>query len=96
MSNETEHQLIDQVKSLLEKQFSPTILKIKDESAAHAGHAGAQGGMKHLALTISSDTLDNLSKILAHKTIYQALGSLMETHIHALRIKIINSGQNQP
>ena len=87
----TDNELMDLVKSLLEKQFSPTILKIKDESAAHAGHAGAQGGMKHLALTISSDTLTKHSKLLAHTAIYQALGKLMDTHIHALRIKIIKS-----
>ena len=88
-------ELINLMRSLLEKEFSPTILKIKDESASHAGHAGAQGGMKHLALTISSDTLDTMPRLLIHKAIYGALGELMNTHIHALRIKTIKSEQDQ-
>ena len=91
MNDSETNKLINQVKSLLEKQFSPTLLEIKDESAAHAGHAGAQGGMKHLALTISSKLLSSMPILLAHKAIYEALGELMHTHIHALRIKIIKS-----
>lgn len=91
MSSQTDKQLIDQVKALLIEQFSPTFLEIKDESAAHAGHAGAQGGMKHLALTISSNTLNTMPRLLSHKTIYDALGPLMHTHIHALRIKIVKT-----
>lgn len=86
-------ELLNQVRTRLEEQFSPTVLLIKDESALHAGHAGAQGGMKHLSIEISSITLDNLSKVLAHKAIYQSLGSLMSTDIHALRIKIIKPDQ---
>ena len=91
MSSATDNQLIDQVKALLIERFSPTVLEIKDESAAHAGHAGAQGGMKHLALTISSSTLNTMPRLLSHKTIYDSLGSLMHTHIHALRIKIVKT-----
>lgn len=95
MTNHEDIELINLVRSLLEKQFSPTILEIKDESAAHAGHAGAQGGMKHLALTISSDALDKMPKLLSHRAIYGALGDLMHTHIHALRIKTVKSKQDQ-
>lgn len=91
----TPDELIDLVKRTLETQFSPSNLQIKDESAAHAGHAGAQGGMKHLSITISSNVLENLSKVLAHKAIYESLGSLMQTDIHALRIKIIKSDKLQ-
>jgi BolA protein len=94
MNSSDTNKLIDQIKSLLEKQFSPTLLEIKDESAAHAGHVGAQGGMKHLALTISSQLLNKMPMLLAHKAIYEALGELMHTHIHALRIKIIKSEQD--
>lgn len=88
-------ELISLVRSLLEKQFSPTILEIKDESASHEGHAGAQGGMKHLALTISSESLDKMPRLLIHRAIYEALGELMHTRIHALRIKTIKSEQDR-
>lgn len=91
----TPDELIDLVKRTLETQFSPSNLQINDESAAHAGHVGAQGGMKHLSISISSNVLDNLSKVLAHKAIYESLGTLMQTDIHALRIKIIKSNQVQ-
>ncbi|MCW8846725.1 MAG: BolA family transcriptional regulator [Gammaproteobacteria bacterium] len=77
------------MKSRLEQHLKPTILEIADESEMHAGHAGAQDGRQHLAIKISSKTLENMPKLLAHRAIYSALGELMHTRIHALRIRII-------
>lgn len=84
----TTDDLILDVRNRLEKAFDPAKLEIEDESAMHAGHAGARGGMKHLALTISSPALQDLSKVAAHQAIYKTLGDLMKTDIHALRIRI--------
>ena len=89
MTNEDNINLISLVKSRLEKHLNPTMLEIDDESKMHVGHAGAQGGMSHLAIKISSKSLEKMPKLLAHKTIYGALDDLMHTRIHALRIRII-------
>jgi BolA protein len=89
MDINTVNDLISEVRRRLDRQFHPSILEIKDESAMHTGHAGAEGGMKHLAISISSTTLDSMPRILSHKAIYDSLGNLMQDHIHALRIRII-------
>ena len=89
MTNINSQNLVSLVKSRLEERLSPTMLEIDDESKMHAGHAGAQSGMSHLAIKISSKTLETMPKILAHKAIYGALGGLMNTRIHALRIRIV-------
>ncbi|MCJ7558947.1 MAG: BolA family transcriptional regulator [Gammaproteobacteria bacterium] len=65
------------------------MLEVADESKKHVGHAGAQDGMRHLAIKISSKALETMPKLLAHKAIYCALGELMHTRIHAVRIRIV-------
>jgi BolA protein len=91
MINTNSTNLISLVKSRLEQHLSPTMLEIADESKMHAGHTGAQNGMSHLAVTISSKTLERMPKLLAHKAIYSALDEFMNTRIHALRIRIIKT-----
>jgi BolA protein len=91
MNNTSTDKLIAEVKKRLKNAFSPSFLEITDESSMHKGHAGAEDGMKHLSISISSTTLDLMPKLLAHRTIYETLGELMHTHIHALRIRIKNS-----
>ena len=67
---------------------SASYIDIQDESARHAGHAGAkQGG--HYQLTIVSTRFNSLSRIERQRLIYNALDELMQTHIHALAIRAL-------
>ena len=77
----------DKIRVVLEKAFSPEMLIIEDESHLHAGHKSA-GGLGHFNVKIMAGFFDDLSLINSHKEIYAALGSLMETDIHALSIKV--------
>ena len=63
-------------------------LDIIDDSAHHVGHAGAAGGGLHFHLIITSTALNALSRIEAHKAIYQRLNDLIPLPIHALQISI--------
>jgi BolA protein len=65
--------------------LQPQLLEIEDESAAHAGHAGAREG-GHYRLTIVSDQFTGKSGVVRHRLVYQALGSLMREGIHALAL----------
>jgi BolA protein len=65
--------------------LTPSSLKIEDESAQHAGHAGASSG-GHYRLTIVSDRFQGLDAVARHRLVYQALGDLMQKGIHALAI----------
>jgi BolA protein len=66
--------------------LAPLELTIEDESAQHAGHAGARGGGGHFRLSIVSDAFAGLSTVMRHRKIYEALGEMMRNEIHALSI----------
>ena len=67
--------------------LEPVQLDLVDESAQHAGHAGARpGGQTHWRLTIVSPRFSGQSTVARHRMIYQALGELMQHPIHALAI----------
>ena len=74
------------IENKLQAAFAPTELLVKDQSQLHAGHAGALEGKGHFDLTIVSDEFEGLNRIARHRLVYDALGSFMESDIHALRI----------
>ncbi len=65
--------------------LDPSSLHLENESAQHAGHAGAKEG-GHFRLTIVSSQFDGLNAVARHRMIYQSLGDLMQKGIHALAI----------
>ena len=68
--------------------LQPVTLDLRDESAQHAGHAGARpGGGSHWQVTIVSEAFRGKSAVTRHRMVYEALGDLMERDIHALRIE---------
>lgn len=75
------------IRGALEKSFQPTELLVKDQSQLHAGHEGAKEGKGHFDVTIVSQAFDGVNRIQRHRMVYDALGDLIETDIHALRIK---------
>ncbi len=73
--------------------LEPEAIEIGDDSALHAGHAGARSGGGHYNLTIVSPRFEGLLTIKRHRLIYNALGDLMQTKIHALSIKAYAPGE---
>jgi len=71
--------------------FNPTELKVMDDSAQHIGHAGAINGAGHYSIEIAATSFKNISKLTAHRKIYQLFTNLIPDEIHALQIKIIES-----
>lgn len=58
-----------------------------DESAKHAGHAGAApGGNTHWRLSITAPAFAGKSTVARHRMVYAALGDLMRHPIHALAL----------
>jgi BolA family transcriptional regulator, general stress-responsive regulator len=77
---------IAMIRERLESTLSPVQLEIEDQSAAHAGHAGARNG-GHFAVHLLSDAFVGKTVIQRHRMVYDALGDLMQSEIHALAIK---------
>ena len=68
--------------------LNPSTLDLHDESGQHAGHAGARpSGGSHWQLTIVSEAFRGKSPVARHRMVYEALGDLMKTDVHALRIE---------
>lgn len=78
--------LLQEIEQRLRTALSPRELIICDESADHAGHPGAATGMAHIGIEVISDQFKDLNSLQRHRLIYAALGELMQTDIHALRI----------
>jgi BolA protein len=66
--------------------LDPQSIELLDESASHAGHAGARAGGGHFRLTVVSQRFAGRDKLARHRMIYAALGPLMQHEIHALAI----------
>lgn len=79
---------IQAIRERLTAALSPTHLEIIDESHLHAGHAGARDGRGHFRIKIASPRFEGRRAIERHRLIYEALGELMETDIHAVAIEI--------
>ena len=69
----------------LSETLAPSELQVNDDSAAHAGHAGAREG-SHLSVRIVSDRFTGLTRLARHRLVYDSLSTLMPQGIHALAI----------
>jgi BolA protein len=79
----------ERLRARLEKHFAPQELIIEDESHRHAGHAGAAGGHGHFRVRIVADAFRGMPLIARHREVYAAVGDLMETDIHALKVEAL-------
>jgi BolA protein len=66
--------------------LDPVAIEIADDSAKHAGHAGARSGGGHYRLAIVSPRFAGCRTMERHRLVYDALGPLMKQEIHALSI----------
>jgi BolA protein len=66
--------------------LEPVAIEIVDDSAKHAGHAGARSGGGHFRLVIVSSRFAGCRTMERHRLVYDALGPLMKREIHALSI----------
>ena len=80
-----EPSLHDLLTRALTERLEPVLLELVDDSAAHAGHAGARSGA-HFNLRIVSARFAGLPRISRHRLVYDALRPWMADGVHALAI----------
>ena len=78
---------VEMIRERLTNNLHPTELDIIDESARHAGHAGAASGGGHFIVTISAGIFKDKTLIQRHRLVYDALDDIMHSEIHALSIQ---------
>ena len=75
----------------LTKRLQPTHLEVIDESADHAGHAGAnaEGFGTHFRVRIASPAFAGKNRVAKHRLVYDAMQNFMDQGLHALAIDIV-------
>jgi BolA family transcriptional regulator, general stress-responsive regulator len=79
----------ERIRALLTEALQPTALELTDESALHAGHAGAASGGGHYRLRIVSPRFEGLRLVMRHRLVYDSVHDMMHTEIHALAITAV-------
>ena len=78
---------VEIIRARLTAALQPSRLEIADEGDLHAGHA--EEGAGHFAITICAEALTDKPRVQQHRLVYDALGEMMQTNIHALRITVV-------
>lgn len=80
---------IDRLRERLTAAFAPQRLDIVDESARHAGHAGARpGGETHFHVTIVSAAFTGQNRMARQRAVHAVLADELANQIHALSLTI--------
>jgi BolA protein len=77
--------VMTQLRSALQTALKPSALEIIDDSARHAGHAGAREG-GHYRVCVVAEAFRGHSQLERHRLVYAAVAPLMAGGVHALNI----------
>jgi BolA protein len=81
------------IEAQLRDRLHPSHLEVLDESALHAGHAGAnaEGFGSHFRVRIASPAFAGKSRVARHRLVYDAVQNFIDEGLHALAIEIIDN-----
>jgi BolA protein len=78
------------IREKVQASFAPAELDIEDESAKHAGHAGARpGGETHFRVRIVSSAFEGLSRVARQRLVYARLADEFAAGVHALALQTL-------
>ena len=84
---------LERLTERLSSALQPEHLDVVDDSHYHAGHSGAADGRGHFSVLIVSQRFDGLGMLRRHRLVYDAVGDMMTTDIHALSIQAFAPGE---
>jgi BolA protein len=92
--------LAENMRRKLAAALSPAALEIVDDSARHAGHAGARPeGETHFRVRVVSTAFEGMSRIARQRRVHEILADELSTRVHALSIEAktpSESGDRKP
>ncbi len=77
----------------LEQALNPKIVDVIDQSAAHAGHAGAASGAGHFRVILVADAFDGLNQVARQRRVYEILAEEMTSSVHALSMTCLTAAE---
>ncbi len=79
----------ERIRALVSAALAPVLLEVRDDSAQHAGHAGAApGGETHYSVLVVSDRFAGQGRVARHRMVNTALGSEFAQGLHALALTL--------
>lgn len=76
------------IRDKLTAAFQPERLEVVDDSARHAGHAGArEGGESHFNVVIVAEAFKGQGRVQRQRAVYTALSEELAGPVHALSVK---------
>ena len=82
------------IRDKLTAAFQPERLEVIDDSARHAGHAGArEGGESHFNVVIVAEAFQGLSRVERHRQVNAAVRAAFDGGLHALSIRALAPGE---
>ena len=84
---------LERIRKILSERFEPLHLDLVDDSASHAGHAGARAGGGHFIVTLASHRFEGLTLIEQHRMVNAALRAMIGREIHALGLHTFTPGR---
>jgi BolA protein len=84
---------VERIRSRPEAALEPMELEVRDDSAQHAGHAGARDGRGHFAVRIRARCFAGEPRIARHRRVNAALDDMFKKDIHALSITALAPGE---
>jgi BolA protein len=86
--------IFEAIQLKLTEAFQPSRLEIEDDSARHAGHAGARpGGESHFNVRIEAAAFAGVGKVARQRLVYRALADELAGPLHALSVKALAPGE---
>ena len=76
--------------------LEPLALTIRDDGAAHVGHAGAAGGAGHFSVMIVSEHFLGMPRLARHRAVLDRVGDLIPYPVHALAIAAYAPDEPRP
>lgn len=86
-------QRTNEIRRRLHEALKPSVLEVIDESHQHVGHAGARDGRGHFRVRIVAAGFAGCPLIRRHRLVYEAMGDLMQSDVHALAIEARAPGE---
>jgi BolA family transcriptional regulator, general stress-responsive regulator len=87
--NKTQLSRAARIENALRAQLAPVHFVLTDDSAKHAGHAGAQpGGETHYKVVMISPVFEGQTRVARQRLVYQALREEFDTGLHALSLDL--------
>ena len=85
---------VARIEERLRAALDPVDLEVIDDSHLHAGHAGAADGRGHFTVLVVSERFRGVPVVRRHRLVYEAVGDMMTTDVHALSIQALAPGEN--